>query len=233
MLTNFTSGEKELREAVLNWNQSKVHNRLLQKNIKWIFNPPSGSYHGGVWERLVRTIRRLLKTSLKEQVVSDEGFRTFLCEVEGIVNARPITTISDDKNDPDALTPNDLLLARSNQSLLPGVFKKEDVYSKRRWRQTQYLADIFWKRLTREHIPLQQERQKGLQPQRNTEVNDIVLLVDYSSPTNTWPMGRVVSVHPDKHGLVRIVTVKTKSNILERPVGKLVLLLEADKLESE
>ena len=58
-----------------------------------------------------------------------KGFRTFMCrrnyEVEGIMNARPITTISDDKNDPDALTPNHLLLARSNQSLPPGVFKKD------------------------------------------------------------------------------------------------------------
>ena len=28
--TNFTSGQKELRKAILNWNQSKVHNQLLQ-----------------------------------------------------------------------------------------------------------------------------------------------------------------------------------------------------------
>ena len=80
--TNFASGEKEPREAVLSWNQSKVYNQLLQKNIKWILNP-SGSHHGGVWERLIRTVRRLLKTLLKEQVVDDEGFRTFMCEIEG------------------------------------------------------------------------------------------------------------------------------------------------------
>ena len=147
---------------MLNWNQSKVHDQLLQKNIKWIFNPPSGSDHRGVWERLIRTIRRLLKALLKEQVVDDEGFRTFMCEIEGIMNARPITTVSDDMNDQDALTPNHLLLARPNQSLLPGIFKKEDVYSKRRWRQIQY--DIFWKRWTQENIPLLQERQKWLQP---------------------------------------------------------------------
>jgi hypothetical protein len=122
----------------------------------------------------------LLKALLKEQVVDDEGFRTFMCEIEGIMNARPITTVSDDMNDPDALTPNHLLLARPNQSLLPGIFKKEDVYSKRRWRQIQYLADIFWKRWTREYIPLLQERQKWLQPKRNVKVNDVVLLVDIS-----------------------------------------------------
>ena len=44
-------------------------------------------------------------------------------------NARPITTICHDKSDLDALTKNYFLLSRSNQSLPPGVFKKEDVYS--------------------------------------------------------------------------------------------------------
>ena len=106
---------------------------------------------------------------------------------------------------------------------------KRKPYSKRRWRQIQYLTDIFWKRWTREYIPMLQERQKWLQPKRNVELNDLVLLVDHSSSRNMWPMGRIIAVHPDKSGLVRTVKVKTKLNVLERPVNKLVLLLEADK----
>ena len=46
--TNFTSCEGELRESINAWNQSKIHDTLLQKNIKWIFNPPSGLHFGGV-----------------------------------------------------------------------------------------------------------------------------------------------------------------------------------------
>ena len=45
---NFVKGEKELREAVRDWNQSQIHEFLLQRNIKWTFNPPAGSHHGGV-----------------------------------------------------------------------------------------------------------------------------------------------------------------------------------------
>ena len=40
-------------------------------------------------------------------------------------------------------------------------------------------------------------------------------------------MGRVVDTAPDMHGIVRRVSVKTKSTILKRPVTKLCLLLEA------
>lgn len=55
---NFVKGEKELREAVKQWNQSQIHKFLLQRNIKWVFNPPTASHHGGVWERCIRTVRK-------------------------------------------------------------------------------------------------------------------------------------------------------------------------------
>ena len=119
--TNFTSGEKELREAINNWNQDKIHRHLLQKHITWTFNPPYGSHHGGVWERCIRSIRGILRVLLKEQVVDDEGLHTILCEVEALLNGRPITKVSDDPKDLHALTPNHLLLIQSNQPLPPGV----------------------------------------------------------------------------------------------------------------
>ena len=74
--TNFTSGDKELREAINNWNQDKIHGHLLQKHITWTFNPPYGSHYGGVWERCTRSIRGILRVLLKGQVVDDEGLHT-------------------------------------------------------------------------------------------------------------------------------------------------------------
>ena len=53
--TNFTAGERELRRSIRVWNQERIHESLLQKDIKWTFNPPYGSHHGGVWERCIRT----------------------------------------------------------------------------------------------------------------------------------------------------------------------------------
>ncbi|KAJ8418878.1 hypothetical protein AAFF_G00003770 [Aldrovandia affinis] len=34
----------------------------------------------------------------------------------------------------------------SKPSLPPGLFVKEDLYTHRRWKQIQYMSDIFWKR---------------------------------------------------------------------------------------
>ncbi|XP_015775684.1 PREDICTED: uncharacterized protein LOC107353815 [Acropora digitifera] len=222
---NFVRGEKELREAVRNWNQDKIHNFLLAKNVKWSFNPPTGSHHGGVWERCIRTVRKVMGALVKEQPLDDEGLLTLVCEVEAIVNGRPITKVSDDPRDPEALTPNHLLLLRAGPSLPPGYFEKSDNYSRRRWRQVQYLADLFWKRWTREYLPSLQERQKWEKASRNFAVGDVVLVLDESLPRCSWPLGRVIEVFPNRSdGLVRSVRLKTTSSVLVRPVNKLVLL---------
>ena len=144
--TNFSSGEKEFRESINAWNQEKIHENLLQRYIKWSFNPPYGSHYGGVWERCIRTTRKILQPLLREQTTDDEGLVTLLCEVESIMNGRPITTASSDSQDQEPLTPNHLLLLRSESPMPSGLFRREDQLSRRRWRQVQYLADIFWKR---------------------------------------------------------------------------------------
>jgi len=54
-----------------------------------------------------------------------------------------------------------------------------------------------------------------------------------SSPRNRWPLARVTEVFKDQKGLVRHVTVRTRgSTYLQRPVDKLVLLMEEDGSES-
>ena len=225
---NFVKGERELREAVDEWNQTKIHSFLLSNNIKWIFNPPAASHHGGVWERCIRTTRKVMKALLKEQPLNDEGLLTLLAEVELIINGRPITKVSDDPKDSDALTPNHLLLLRSGASLPPGLFIKGDNYSRRRWRQVQYLADVFWRWWLREYLPALQERQRWGAVRRNFAVNDIVLVFDDTVPRSSWPLGRVLEVYSNKKdGLVRSVKVKTKTSTLVRPIDKLVLLESA------
>ena len=54
--TNFVGAKNALGrlddEAVSKW--------AATQSIEWIFNPPHASHMGGVWERLIRTVRRVL-----------------------------------------------------------------------------------------------------------------------------------------------------------------------------
>ena len=136
--------------------------------------------------------------------------------------------MSDDPKDSDALTPNHLLLLQSGTSLPPGLFVKGDNYSRRRWRQVQYLTDVFWRWWVREYLPALQERQKWGAVRRNFAVNDIVLVFDNTVPRSSWPLGRVLEVYcSKKDGLVRSVKVKMKASTRVWPIDKLVLLESA------
>ncbi|PFX13582.1 hypothetical protein AWC38_SpisGene22323 [Stylophora pistillata] len=149
---NLVSGERELNRSIKEWNQENIANFLLQRNFQWVFNPPCGSHHDGPWERCIRTVRKVLNALVRQQVPDDEGLSTFMYEAESIVNSRPLTKVSEDVRDLEPLTPNHLLLLRFRLSLPPGIFVKKDIYSKRRWRQGQYLSDVFWLRWVKEYL---------------------------------------------------------------------------------
>ena len=54
----------------------------------------------------------------------------------------------------------------------------------------------------------------------NFETLDIVLMVDENSPRNLWPLGHILEVKPKKRdGLMKRVTLKTKSAVLECPIN--------------
>ncbi len=145
--------------------------------------------------------------------MDDEGLLTVLCEIESILNNRPITMVSEDVKDPEALTPNHLLLSKRQGFICPLVSLMRNIFMlKGGGRQIQYMADLFWKRWTGEYLPLMQERQKWNVIKKNLKQGDIVLIIDDTAPRNSWPMGRIVNIFPDKKGIVRRVQVKTKSS---------------------
>ena len=208
--TNFVRGNKEIRDSITEWNHNKrLQQWLVTNQIKWIFNPPAASHMGGVWEREIRSIRDVMKAITKDKVLDDERLSTLFCEIESVVNGRPLTVVSDDLSDPLPINPNMLLQLGQDFSAPPGKFTKNDVFT-RRWRHVQYLTDLFWKRWCKEYLPTLQLRQKWFKDRTNVNIGDIVLVLDGSLPRNNWPLARVLDVHPGRDGSrVRRVTLKT------------------------
>jgi hypothetical protein len=223
--TNFVGGQAELKRGIKELQFSTVHRYCVDREIEWVFNPPCASHMGGVWERLIRTIRKVLSSLLmkSKQRLTDEILFTFMCEVESIINGRPITKVSSEVNDLNPLTPNHLLLLRSGPDPPPGVFLQDHMY-RQRWRYTQHLVEQFWRRWIREYLPELQKRQKWTDKHRNIKENDLVLLCDESTPRGLWPLGIIVQTMEGRDGLVRAVKVRTKSSVFTRPTTKVVLL---------
>ena len=57
---------------------------MCQQEIKWLFNPPTASHMGGVWERIVQSVKKIFKALVSEQIVDDESGLTLMAETESI-----------------------------------------------------------------------------------------------------------------------------------------------------
>ena len=221
--TNFVGAKAELMKCLSEWNQAKISEYLLQREIRWVFNPPGASHMGGVWERQIRTVRSILTALARQQRLDDDTLNTLFCTVESLVNGRPITKLSDDPKDETPLTPNHLLLLRSGSVLPLCVTTKLDLYQ-RKWRQVQYLSDVFWSQWTKEYLPSLKERQRWTGVINNMKVGDLVLIQHENTPRSRWPLGLVTQVYPGRDNRLRSVQVKFNGALYDRPITKLCLL---------
>ncbi len=109
--------KKDLKDDTKEWN--KIVKTLQQKGVSWIFNPPSGAHHSGIWERLIRLVKKTLSSFCRQQTLDGEGLHTVLREVEAIFSSRPLSTVSDNLCDLELLTPNHLLQLKIQPNLPP------------------------------------------------------------------------------------------------------------------
>ena len=244
--TNFIGASRELQTEMNQMNHTRVKEFLLKEQCDYFefkMNPPSASHMGGVWERQIRTIRKVL-ASLMDQAgpqLNDESLRTLMCEAAAIVNSRPLSV--DNLNDPTSLaplTPNHLLTMKSRVILPPpGKFQEADLYCRKQWRRVQHLTNEFWTRWKLEYLNDLQSRSKWSHPRREMKTGDIVIVKDDNLPRNQWLLARVDETYPSKDGHVRKVklaianpTLDSKgkptkpTSYLDRPIHKLVLLVE-------
>ena len=153
---------------------------------------------GGAWERMIRSVRRILTSLMTERTLDDDQLHTFLLEAESILNSRPLTPITTDADGLEPLTPNHLLKLCPTGNFPPSLPSDEHCCPKRRWKNVQYLADQFWKRWSREYLKTIIARQKWFKKKTNFQKDDVVLLVDNSIPRSQWRLGKVVKLFPDE-----------------------------------
>ncbi len=104
----------------------------------------------------------------------------------------------------------------------------------------QFLVNKFWERWKREYLLNLQQCKKWQRTSRNSQVNDIVILHNDGTQRNEWKLARVVETYPSADGIVRKLKLivsdntfvkgkpHTRSVYLERPIHKVVTLIEAN-----
>lgn len=210
--TNFVGADNIFK--TLNWDDIQERSNLHQ--IQWIFNPPTAAWWGGWWERLVRSVKDLLKRMLGKAKLSYDELRTCLAGVAAVINDRPLTVVTEDNGDLIPLTPNMFMrgkvagfleethdagvLSQSYQNM-----KKVQVQLQARFRK-EYLSQLVM---------------KANEKKASVKVGDVVLVGSDGKKRYDWPLGKIEELIRGKDGKARMARVKTVKAVMHRPLQRL------------
>ncbi len=227
----FKSASKTIRTVV---NHPEVQRHFAGIGMEWSFNIEKAPWTGGIFERMVRSVKRCLKKTIGKAVLSYDELLTAVTEVEMILNSRPLSYVStEDIEEP--LTPSHFLIGRRVLSLpdaIPSEHEEDDVeisqnYLTRRVKYMNRTLDHFWKRWQAEYLmELRECHRYGSDTHTTTEaisVGDIVVVHNENRPRGLWRLGKVEEVQKGADGHARSCSVRvhsrgTHSTVLRRPL---------------
>lgn len=220
--TNFVGTDNAFNK--LDWD--KIIAECCVRRITWKFNPPTGSWWGGFFERMVGALKQLLRKTLGRASLNYEELITILCDCESVINSRPLTYMSTDANEMEPLTPmmflRDLpdngvpdLEAVNKASLCKRVLYQNKVGEDLRQRfRNEYLGQL--------------KNSQNKKSSRQIRLGEVVLIGNDDGKRLDWPLGRVSELLPGKDGHIRVVKLKTARGQLLRPIQRLYPLECAD-----
>ncbi|UYV84394.1 hypothetical protein LAZ67_X002002 [Cordylochernes scorpioides] len=213
--TNFAKLNRIFKR--LDW--TRIERETSIKRIQWIFIPPSAPWWGGFWERMVRTIKEMLIKMLGHRKLKYVQLQTALCEIESIINNRPLTYVSEDDNDLKPLTPNEFL-QNGPESSFPEFENLKPEMLHTRYRELGQLKRELKQRFLKEYLGALIQKSENID-RRQLKVGDVVLIGQENLKRMFWPKGRIVNLIPGKDGIVRVAHVKTSTGTLIRALQRL------------
>ena len=192
--------------AGLDW--PRIVEGAAKSGTNWKCVEPGCQWRNGLAEAAVKLVKTTLALTIASQsTLNYAELDTLFSSVANIVNQRPIAVQSFTEENCHAITPNDLLLQRSKNTV-PGVVYGTDDSLTRRQEVMRELEQTWWDMWIVQALPHLVPFKKWKTEYRSLQVGDIVLvLYDRKVGKGIYKLGRVLDVHPDSHGVTRTVTV--------------------------
>ncbi|XP_062704451.1 uncharacterized protein LOC134286794 [Aedes albopictus] len=226
--TNFVGANRHLMQQIREIND-RCANTFTDAKTKWSFNPPASPHMGGVWERMVRSVKETMRALDDGRKLNDEILVTVLAETEWFINSRPFTYMPQECGNDEALTPNHFIFGNTSGSHEP-IRSCTDLAEALRssYQRSQYLSDALWKRWIKEYFPTVNRRSKWFEDVRPVQVGDLVYVAD--GDRRSWIRGKVEEVIQGRDGRVRQAIIRTVNGNgkLKRPVVKLAVIEVGD-----
>ncbi|XP_058827968.1 uncharacterized protein LOC131687894 [Topomyia yanbarensis] len=191
--------------------------RLASPVTSWHFNPPGTPHMGGIWERMVRSVKDAMRALDDGRKLTDEILSTTLAKVADMINTRPLTYLPQDSEETEALTPNHFLrgtVTGADTCLEDGPSNSAEAL-RNLYKRSQYLAEKMWERWRKEYLPTINPRSKWHDEQKPLKMGDLVFVVDGKNRKG-WKRGIVEAVIQGIDGRVRQVDVRTADGSVQR-----------------
>ena len=182
--SNFAGTKTEiesLQNILKNEHADSFQAEAANLNMKWNPIPPRAPHFGGLWEASIKSAKYHLRRVMGNNVLTFEELTTLFCQIEWVLNSRPIGVLSEDPKDPKHLTPAHLCCGGNLEafpmktSSVPDDIKK--CSAQKRWVFLQNLIGSFWKRWTKKYVSSLQERLKWKSENENLRIGDLVYLM--------------------------------------------------------
>ena len=153
--------------------------------------------------------------------MNEVGLVTLLCQVEAMVNERPLITIVE--NDiVKTITPSVLLNGRSLSHIYDEGY---ELAPTKRLKFLDLLEKQFWDTWQKQYLPLLMERSKWTHASKNSiKIGSVVMLLKENHKRHTWPMARVIDTIKGRDGAIRSLKIIVDGKEMARPTQHVVLV---------
>ena len=162
--------------------------------------------------------------------ITEDFLSTTMCLVEQKLKARPLTPVSSDVKNLEAINPNHFLIGNKNVCLPYLPCGEEFIDHRKLFRQTQAYSNLIWDRFREEYLPTLNNRYKWkCKSDRNLNQADYVWLIEDSDKRGFLKLGRFTEIIKSSDGAIRSAMISTKDGVYRRPVVKLAPTLQIEE----
>ena len=158
----------------------------------------------------MKSCKKAICFSMQERRLSPYEFSALMYDISNTLNERPLGSISGQDSELSIITPNSLLLGRS-QAKNPGGWEPSTGKLLGRFHVVQEISNCFWRQWIKTVAPAYVTDSKWHSECRNLKPGDIVLVVKDSAMKGQYRLARVKQTFPDDKGVVRNVLISYKN----------------------
>ncbi|XP_062704057.1 uncharacterized protein LOC134286461 [Aedes albopictus] len=233
---NFVGARRELRQLLNLFEQQQFQNAVASnatdERIEFKFIPARSPNFGGLWEAAVKSFKNCFKKIIGTRTLLYDEMQTVLTQIEAVLNSRPLTPLSNDPGDFEALTPRHFLVQRPLTAIAEPDLENVAANRLSVWQRAQDYGQLLWKKWSTLYLSDLHNRTKWTRQRDNIAVGTMVLLMDERLPPLKWNLGRVTEVFRGSDDNIRVVDVRTANGVFRRAISKICVLPIRDNATS-